>query len=101
MGIFIDTSPSCHDAGNQSSKVIAGFCGISTPLTFHLARHTFAATATLQNGVPMETISKLLGHTKLTTTMMYARVLEEKIGAGMRALQGRLNERKGSGHDLC
>jgi integrase len=49
---------------NRSLKIIAEVCGIQKYLTFHLARHTFATTIALMNGVPIETISKLLGHTK-------------------------------------
>jgi len=78
---------------NRSLKLIAALCGIQKALTFHLARHTFATTVTLLNGVPIETISKLLGHTKLTTTMVYAHVMEGKVGSDMRALQGRLDQR--------
>ena len=57
-------------------------------LTFHVARHTFATTITLMNNVPLETVSKLLGHTKLSTTQRYARVVEKKISKDM----GRLKE---------
>jgi len=52
--------------------------GINKHLTFHLARHTFTTTVTLINDVPLETVSKLLGHTKLSTTQKYARVVEKK-----------------------
>jgi integrase len=54
---------------NRSLKQIAGICEIPRNLTFHCARHTFATTVTLLNGVPLETISKMLGHSKITTTM--------------------------------
>jgi integrase len=67
-------------------KEIAKVCKIYKHLTFHVARHTFATTVTLQNGVPIETVSKLLGHTKLTTTQIYARVLEKKVGEDMQSL---------------
>jgi site-specific recombinase XerD len=79
---------------NRSLKVIAEICGISKYLTFHLARHTFATTVTLMNGVPIETISKMLGHSKLSTTMIYARVTQSKIGMDMGMLQNKLNESK-------
>jgi integrase len=65
---------------NRSLKLIGEICEIKKGLTFHLARHTFATTVTLMNGVPIETISKLLGHTKLATTMIYAHVMQSKIG---------------------
>ncbi len=67
-------------------KVIAKACGIHKHITFHTARHTFATTVTLSNGVPIETVSKMLGHTKLTTTQIYARVLERKVGEDMQNL---------------
>jgi integrase/recombinase XerD len=53
-------------------------------------RHTFATTVTLTNGVPIESISKMLGHTKLATTMIYARVSQQKIGAEMAILNKKL-----------
>ena len=52
-----------------------------------MARHTFATTVTLSNGVPIETVSKLLGHSKIATTQIYARVLENKVSADMNALK--------------
>ncbi|WP_268225144.1 site-specific integrase [Sinomicrobium oceani] len=64
---------------NKYLKRIAKEVGINKHLTFHVARHTFATTITLLNNVPIETVSKLLGHTKLSTTQRYARVLEKKI----------------------
>ncbi|MCF8714996.1 site-specific integrase [Joostella atrarenae] len=64
---------------NKYLKEIAGMCNIHKNITFHVARHTFATTVMLSNGVPIETVSKLLGHSKLTTTQLYARVVETKI----------------------
>ena len=80
---------------NRSLKLIAEICGIKKYLSFHLARHTFATTVTLMNGVLIETISKMLGHTKLSTTMIYARVTQTKIGTDMELLQNKLNENTG------
>ena len=80
---------------NRGLKIIAEICGINKYLTFHLARHTFATTVTLMNGVLIETISKMLGHTKLSTTMIYARVTQTKIGTDMELLQNKLNENTG------
>lgn len=77
---------------NRSLKVIGEICGIHKNLSFHLARHTFATTVTLMNGVPIETISKMLGHTKLSTTMIYARVTNSKIGMDMGLLQNKLDD---------
>jgi integrase len=76
---------------NRSLKLIGEICEVKKRLTFHLARHTFATTVTLLNGVPIETISKLLGHTKLATTMIYSHVLQSKIGMDMSLLQARLD----------
>jgi len=52
-----------------------------------MARHTFATTITLTNGVPIETVSKLLGHTKLSTTQIYAKVIERKVSDDMSNLR--------------
>lgn len=76
---------------NSYLKEIADMCGITKPLTFHIARHTFATTVTLTNGVPIETVSKLLGHSKLTTTQIYAKVIESKLGDDMAKLSERLS----------
>ena len=74
---------------NKNLKEIAKACGIHKNITFHVARHTFATTITLSNGVPIETVSKLLGHTKLSTTQIYARVLQKKVGVDMQNLMDR------------
>jgi len=79
---------------NKNLKEIATACGIHKKITFHVARHTFATTVTLSNGVPIETVSKLLGHTKLTTTQVYARVLQKKVGEDMQNLEELLNAKK-------
>ena len=75
---------------NSYLKEIADMCDITKPLTFHIARHTFATTVTLTNGVPIETVSKLLGHSKLSTTQIYAKVVESKISDDMGVLSKRL-----------
>jgi len=75
---------------NSYLKEIADTCDITKPLTFHIARHTFATTVTLTNGVPIETVSKLLGHSKLTTTQIYAKVVESKLSDDMAQLSKRL-----------
>ncbi|WP_421810755.1 site-specific integrase [Flagellimonas sp.] len=72
---------------NSYLKEIADLCGIKKNLTFHMARHTFATTVTLSNGVPIETVSKLLGHSKLSTTQIYARVVEKKVSKDMEKLK--------------
>lgn len=75
---------------NDNLKIIQELAGISKNLTTHLARHTFATTITLGNGVPIETVSRMLGHTKLATTQMYAKVLDNKIASDMRKLKGKM-----------
>ena len=76
---------------NKYLKEIAIKLKIKKRLTFHVARHTFATTITLSNGVPIETVSKLLGHTKLSTTQIYARVLEHKVSQDMNDLSAKLS----------
>lgn len=75
---------------NSYLKEIGDLCGISKTLTFHMARHTFATTVTLSNGVPMETVSKMLGHNSIKTTQHYAKVLDGKISEDMQNLERRL-----------
>lgn len=77
---------------NSYLKELADICGIDKRVTFHLARHTFATTITLANGVPIETVSKLLGHTQLKTTQIYARITNEKIKKDMEILAAKLPE---------
>lgn len=78
---------------NSYLKEIADSCGIKKELTFHVARHTFATTVTLSNGVSIESMSKMLGHKKLKTTQIYARVLDGKVSEDMKALNERLKQR--------
>ena len=79
---------------NKYLKEIAKLCKIKKNLTFHVARHTFATTVTLLNDVPIETVSKMLGHTKLSTTQKYARVVEQKISKDMFDLRAKLKKAK-------
>ncbi|MFY7918741.1 MAG: site-specific integrase, partial [Chryseotalea sp.] len=99
--------PSCLNKGrllpvlsnqkmNGYLKEIADACGITKKMTFHTARHTFATTVTLSNGVPIETVSKMLGHRNLKTTQHYAKILDIKVGADMRVLRERLGEKTNS-----
>lgn len=76
---------------NGYLKEIADTCGITKTLTFHIARHTFATTVTLSNGVPIESVSKMLGHTSIRTTQIYAKVLEQKLSDDMRSLEQRIS----------
>ncbi|WAC11444.1 site-specific integrase [Dyadobacter pollutisoli] len=75
---------------NAYLKEIASLCGISKTLTFHIARHTFATTVTLSNKVPIETVSKMLGHRSLKQTMIYAKILDIKVSEDMKALKEKL-----------
>jgi len=72
---------------NGYLKEIANICGIKKNLTFHLARHTFATTVTLTNGVPIESVSKMLGHRSLKTTQIYAKVIDSKLRNDMQILR--------------
>lgn len=76
---------------NEYLKEIADRCEINKKMTFHTARHTFATTVTLTNGVPIETVSKMLGHKTLRTTQQYAKILDQKVSEDMKALRTKLN----------
>lgn len=77
---------------NNYLKEIADACGITKILTFHIARHTFATTVTLNNGVPIESVSKMLGHKNLRTTQHYAKVLDLKVSEDMKVLKDKLSK---------
>ena len=76
---------------NSYLKEIADICGIKKNLTFHLARHTFA-TLCLSKGVPMESVSKMLGHTNIRTTQIYARITNKKIEHDMEQFADKLGK---------
>ncbi|KFF17309.1 site-specific integrase [Flavobacterium hydatis] len=76
---------------NGYLKEVADICGITKTLTFHIARHTFATTVTLSNGVPIESVSKMLGHTSIRTTQIYAKVVESKLSEDMHNLKLRMS----------
>jgi site-specific recombinase XerD len=75
---------------NAYLKEIADMCEINKPLTFHIARHTFATTVTLSNGVPIETVSKMLGHRSIKITQHYAKILDKKVSEDMLVLKAKL-----------
>lgn len=88
------THPRCERTGrllpvmtnqkmNEYLKEIADICGTRKTLTSHVARHTFATTITLSNHIPIETVSRMLGHTSIRTTQIYARVVNDKIVSDM------------------
>lgn len=80
---------------NDYLKQIADLSGIDKVLTFHIARHTFATTVTLSYGVPIETVSKMLGHKSLRTTQHYAKILDLKVSQDMQKLREKMEFKKG------
>ena len=76
---------------NMSLRHVAKHAGLSFNPTIHTARHTFATTVTLTQGVPLETVSKMLGHKRITTTQIYARITNDRIGQDMAVLSEKLN----------
>lgn len=72
---------------NAYLKEIADCCEIKKDLTFHIARHTFATTVTLSNNVPIESVSKMLGHKNLRTTQHYAKITDKKVSNDMQQLR--------------
>jgi site-specific recombinase XerD len=72
---------------NAYLKEVADICGINKYLTFHIARHTFATTVTLNNGVPIESVSKMLGHKSIKITQIYAKILDRKVSEDMGLLR--------------
>ncbi|WP_222982546.1 site-specific integrase [Flagellimonas meishanensis] len=74
---------------NQYLKEISSLCGINKRITFHLSRHTFATTVTLANGVPIESVSKMLGHQSIKTTQIYAKVLDKKLMEDMELVRSK------------
>ena len=85
-----------NQKSNAFLKEIALMCGIKKPLTTHVARHTFATTITLTNGVPIESVSKMLGHKDLRTTQHYAKIVDRKISEDMQELRAKLEAKKNS-----
>jgi len=83
-----------NQKSNAYLKEIADLCGITKNLTTHLARHTFATTVTLSNGVPMESVSKMLGHKSLKTTQHYAKILDRKVSDDMSILKQKFAHKK-------
>ena len=79
---------------NSYLKEIAIQAGVQKNLTYYVARHTFATTITLSNGVPIESVSKMLGHSKLTTTQIYAKVVDAKLSHDMMTLKTKLSNEK-------
>lgn len=95
---YIDKSKIFPVISNQKTnkylKDLMKVIGVRKHITFHSARHTFATTVTLSNGVPIETVSKILGHSKLSTTQIYARVLENKLSSDIDKLDQIIGEKR-------
>jgi site-specific recombinase XerD len=79
---------------NAYLKEIGDLCDISKEITFHMARHTFATSITLTNGVPIETVSKMLGHKNIQTTQHYAKILDKKVSEDMQVLRDKFSNSK-------
>lgn len=79
---------------NAYLKEIADLCEIKKHLTYHLSRHTFATSITLSNKIPMESVSKMLGHKSIRTTQIYSKVLDKKLSEDMSALKERYSEQQ-------
>ena len=78
---------------NYALKIIAKHCNITTKLTFHVGRHVFASELCLSQGVPIESVSRMMGHKNINTTQRYARVNNEKIGNDMKQLSLRISDK--------
>jgi integrase/recombinase XerD len=81
-----------NQATNRYLKVISKMANLNFSLTYHIARHTFATTVTLENGVPMESVSKMLGHSSIRTTQIYSKVKKKKVSTDMKILRDRLKQ---------
>lgn len=77
---------------NRKLKTIAELCGIKAHLTYHVSRHSAATTILLSNGVPIETVSRLLGHINIKTTQIYAKITAQKISQDMEQLSEKLGD---------
>jgi site-specific recombinase XerD len=89
-----------NQKSNAYLKEIAELCNINKNLTTHLARHTFATTVTLTNGVPIESVSKMLGHSSIRSTQHYAKIIDRKVSDDMLALKNKLHSIEHQKKDL-
>src|SRR5262249_8741878 len=83
---------------NEYLKEIAVVCGIEKKLTYHLARHTFTTNVTLNKDVPIESVSKMLGHKNLKTTQHYAKILNKKVSEDMKVLRSKFEKNSNNQH---
>ncbi len=81
-----------YSAINQRIKSVAKKCGIEKRISFHVSRHSFAVMA-LNYGMPIESVSKILGHTKITTTQIYAKVTNTKLDSDISAFESKIGRR--------
>ena len=88
--IFLMSSVNVMD---RSLRFIAEACRIEKHITFHMARHTFATTISLMNGVPLLALSKMLGHKHVTTTQIYAKVTESMIDEAINRINDRIADK--------
>ena len=79
----------CPAASGTRAGLALDVTGINRKVTFHLSRHTFVTTVTLANGVPIESVSKMLGHSNLKTTHIYAKVVDTKLKEDMLTVKSR------------
>lgn len=85
--------PSNVENMNRALRRVTKICGIDKWISMHMSRHTFATTVTLSQGVPLETVSQMLGHTNILTTQIYAKITNEKISRDMDALTLKLGDK--------
>jgi integrase/recombinase XerD len=76
---------------NMNLKIISEICEIGIPLNFYIARHTFATTLTLSQGVPITTIKEMMGHEKIQSTLLYAKTNNSMIGRDMMLVQEKMD----------
>ena len=90
---FVFPVPSNAENMNRCLRRIAKQCGITKRISSHMARHTMATTVCLSQGVPIETVSQMLGHTNIHTTQIYAKITNEKISKDMAALTNKIGDK--------
>ena len=78
---------------NKNLKVIAQLCGLKRKLIFHAGRHTYASEICLSQGVPIETVSRMLGHRDLRSTQIYAKISNNKISEDTDKLEERIKDK--------
>ena len=84
----------CLEQYNQRLKLVSVLCGVSKNITSHVARHTFATTVTLANDVPIEIVSRMLGHKRIETTQVYAKIMNTSVVKHMEDLKQKLAKKK-------